>query len=376
MRRVFFRESTQAQDESKQDEGVENGEDCWGLTVGWLWLGFMVIVTPGSRRPANVRAFLPLRKEERNISLGRKMHRRGSRWKNQGTWALPYQGPRERAGLDKDRKTKEKGTGEGKGKRQGGWREAKETEVDKTPRFSSSQRQQTLLRVRGTVLWLSLFEVSSFLGPLAPNWIIFSVHSATGELIFYFSLKLTAFWDLSSLNTDAGNSCFYIGHLKQHQIQHRNPSELLQLSVTYEKQTIWRPPHKPPLHASGFILVFSRPYTCFCSLKQMKIVKHKETVSSPDRLWCHARCSSNTLQSKRLPIPWVLHPGLQSRPPGLRVEPRKHHFNTFPRWLTLELSPGTGFTASCHQAEQWRSLLIKPRPAHTLNDGKMQSGRN
>lgn len=67
-------------------------------------------------------------------------------------WALPYQGPGERAGLDKDRKAKERGTGEGKGKRQGGWREAKETEVDKTPRFSSSQRQQTLLRVRGTVL--------------------------------------------------------------------------------------------------------------------------------------------------------------------------------------------------------------------------------
>lgn len=33
---------------------------------------------------------------------------------------------------------KEKGTGEGKGKRQGGQREVKETEVDKTPRFSSS----------------------------------------------------------------------------------------------------------------------------------------------------------------------------------------------------------------------------------------------
>lgn len=71
----------------------------------------------------------------------------------------PTKGPRKRAGLDKERKVKRKGMGGGKGNRKDG-REAKETQVDKTPRLSSNQGQETVLRMRGTgfVLQVSLMR--------------------------------------------------------------------------------------------------------------------------------------------------------------------------------------------------------------------------
>lgn len=96
------------------------------------------IVTTGPRYPANIRAFLPLRKEERTYRQEKICTGGGAGARTKVCGHCPTKGPGKRAGLDKDRKVKEKGTGEGKGKRQEGRREAKETEVDKTPRFSSN----------------------------------------------------------------------------------------------------------------------------------------------------------------------------------------------------------------------------------------------
>ena len=82
-------------------------------------------------------------------------------------------------------------------------------------------------------------------------------------------------------------------------------------------------PIQPTLHASGFILVSSASYTCFCSLKQTTIVKHKGLA--PNRLQSQVRCPPPVLQSRALSL-GVLHPGLQSRPMGPEGGAQKHHF--------------------------------------------------
>lgn len=82
-------------------------------------------------------------------------------------------------------------------------------------------------------------------------------------------------------------------------------------------------PIQPTLHASGFILVSSASYTCFCSLKQTTIVKHKGLA--PNRLQSQVRCPPPVLQSRALSL-GVLHPGLRSRPMGPEGGAQKHHF--------------------------------------------------
>lgn len=65
--------------------------------------------------------------EKRKGRIGRKKYAQEREQVKEPRYVVPGK----RAGLDKDRKVKEKGTGEGKGKLQEGWREAKETSVDK-----------------------------------------------------------------------------------------------------------------------------------------------------------------------------------------------------------------------------------------------------
>lgn len=55
---------------------------------------------------------------------------------------------------------------------------------------------------------------------------------------------------------------------------------------------------RPTLYAYGFILVSSIPYTCFCSLKQMKMVKHNRKRFWPGSK--EALCSPRVLQSRAL----------------------------------------------------------------------------
>lgn len=96
---------------------------------------------PRTQASANVSAFLPFRTEEMNTLAGKKEKeaREGEQataprhvghraTKDTGKWA----------GLDKERKVKRMG----KGRFGEGRREAKELKVDKTPRFSSAQRQE------------------------------------------------------------------------------------------------------------------------------------------------------------------------------------------------------------------------------------------